>query len=423
MTWIRALDSSRKWDSRLVSGLNWPRWARLFAISPLWGLSVGTSSSAFAEGVAPPWVGVWRGTIGTATVQVCLQHRDYGDEGAYYYMRHLAIISLGGLDRKAGRPAPGGAGPVWTEAPFSDKAAKGPVWHVTSVNGGQLRGVWSDGAKSLPIVLTSVPMAPAGDEDEAAQPCGNKAFSLPRFTPPVITTKPGRLMGGAYTRVLINPGKQFANSSSETFQLPGDAPAIRRVNADLYRVVPTGPQDAAYFTCSMAALAQNGLDGDASSALTPIVLTRNFLVVQDSESDDCGGAHPNSSVTFTTWDLRTGTKVNLYDWFTKLALTQTTNDAGSKDAYVTVAFTPAFRKLIDQAFPRGDPDCVDAEHGADDWEPHLTPKGVAFTPQFSHAEMACTEDAVIPFASLAPYLGPAGKTRILDFRAEIAAVK
>jgi len=37
--------------------------------------------------------------------------------------------------------------------------------------------------------------------------------------------------------------------------------------------------------------------------------------------------------------------------------------------------------------------------------------------------MACTEDAVISFASLAPYLAPTGKARIAAFRAEIAAVK
>jgi hypothetical protein len=81
--------------------------------------------------------------------------------------------------------------------------------------------------------------------------------------------------------------------------------------------VPTGPDNALYFTCSMAALAQNGVDGDASSTLTPAVLTAGWLVVQDAENGDCGGAHPNSSIVYTTWDLRGGTKANLYDWFTK----------------------------------------------------------------------------------------------------------
>jgi hypothetical protein len=73
---------------------------------------------AYADSAAPAWAGVWRGTIGTAAVQGCLQHKDY--------------------------------------------------------------------------------------EDDGAQPCGNTAFSLPRFTPPAITTRPAQLMGVAYTRVQIN---------------------------------------------------------------------------------------------------------------------------------------------------------------------------------------------------------------------------
>ena len=402
--------------------------ARLLAVAMVSILSAISAPLAFADGAGPQWAGpqwagVWRGTIGTAAVQVCLQHQDYGDAGAYYYLRHLGIISLGTLDRKAGRGATAGTVPVWTEAPFSDKAGKGPLWHITSVAAGHLRGTWSDGAKTLPIDLTGVPLAAWGTDDDPLRVCGNKAFSLPRFTPPVVTTRPARLMGAAYARVLINPGKQFQDSESETFQLSGTSPAIGRVNAELVKTVPTGPDNAMYFTCSMAALAQNGLDGDASSTLTPVVLTPGWLVVQVSESDDCGGAHPNTSLDYTTWDLHSGAKVNLYDWFTGAALTQTTNAPGTTDAYVTVAFTPAFRKLIDRAYPRRDSDCMEAERDADTWTPHLTPQGIAFTPQFAHVEMACTDDAVIPFAILAPYLGASGKTHIAAFRADLAGLK
>lgn len=68
------------------------------------------AAPAQAQSPAPStWQGVWRGTIGQAPVQVCLD-RDFG---AYYYLKHLKIISLGPLDR----PTNSATLPVWSEAP------------------------------------------------------------------------------------------------------------------------------------------------------------------------------------------------------------------------------------------------------------------------------------------------------------------
>ena len=373
---------------------------------------------ATAARAAPPaestaWQGVWRGTIGGAAVQVCLQHTDYNDFGAYYYMRHLQIISLGKLDRKAGAPA----GPTWTEAPFSDKADKGPLWHITAVGKGRIDGVWTDGGKSLPIALTAVARdTPAKGDDD--QPCGSQAFSGPRFTKPVVTTRPAKIDGIAYNRVLVDIGKQFTDSGFETFQLLGTTPAIRRINAELYKDVPTGPDHADYFQCTMAALGQNGLDGDTTSTLSPETLTPSFMVEADSESDDCGGAHPNADTSYRTWDLRTGTKIDLYGGFTKAALTRTVHDAGTKNAYDEVTLTPAFKAMVLAAFPADDPDCKEAVATADNWAARLTPQGVAFTPALPHVVAACIDDAVIPFAKLAPFLTADGKAFAALFQAE-----
>lgn len=396
---------------------------RLVLTFALWVVSIIAGPLASAASAAPPWVGVWRGTVGTAPVQVCLQHADYADIGAYFYLRHLAIISLGTLDAKNSGHSKPGAAPVWSEASFSDKAANGPLWHITTASAGTLQGIWSDGAKTLPITLARVPMAAAAEDDDGAKPCGNKAFSLPRYTKPAVTTRPAKVTGVSYTRVLIDPGKQFEDSNSETFQLAGTSPAIRRVNAELHKTVPTGPDDAAYFTCSMAALAQNGLDGDASSTLAPLIITANWMVVEDTESDDCGGPHPNAGVQYQTWDLHSGVKLDLNTWFTAAAMLKTPYDTGTKDAFVTIAFTPAFRKLIDAAYPRRDADCMDAERDQDTWDPHLSAKGIAFTPEFPHVVAACAEDAVIPFARLAPYLNATGKAQLARFRSEMGGAK
>jgi len=373
--------------------------------------SAGAAATARAATDAGASNGVWRGTIGNAAVQVCFQHTDYADFGAYYYLRHLEIISLGKLDGKPGAPA------VWTEAPNSDQSAKGPLWRITAVAHGRMDGVWTDGRKSLPIALTAVSRdKPAKGEDD--QPCGSEAFSLPRFTKPVVTTKPAKVDGAAYTRVLVDIGKQFKDSSFETFQLAGASPAIRRINAELYKDVPTGPDHADYFQCTMSALGQNGLDGDTTSTLSPETLTPSFLVVADSESGDCGGAHPDAGVSYQTWDLRTGRQIDLYDGFTKAALTRTVEGAGTSGSYTTVAYTAPFKAMIIRAFPTDDPDCKEAIQTADDWSARLTAQGVAFTPSLPHVVAACADDAVIPFAKLAPYLNADGKALVARFEAE-----
>jgi hypothetical protein len=168
----------------------------------------------------------------------------------------------------------------------------------------------------------------------------------------------------------------------------------------------------------MSALGQNGLDGDTTSTLSPETLTPSFLVVSDSESGDCGGAHPDGSTSYVTWDLRTGSKIDLYDGFTKAALMRTTESAGSKDSYTTVAYTAPFKAMIIRAFPGDDPECKEAIQTADDWSVRLTTGGMAFTPSLPHVAAACTDDAVIPFARLAPYLNANGKALIARFEAE-----
>ncbi len=378
-------------------------------------------AAAAAQAVAaqsPAWHGVWRGTIGAAAVQVCFQHTDDNDFGAYYYMRHLQIISLGQVEPKGGAPA----GQVWTEAPFSDKAAEGPLWHITAVGNGRMNGVWTQGGKSLPIALVAVAREkPAKGDDD--QPCGSETFSLPRFTKPVVTTRPAKVDGIAYTRVMVDIGKQFGDSGFETFQLAGATPAIRRINAELYKDVPTGPEHADYFQCTLSALGQNGLDGDATSTLSPETLTTSFMVEADAESGDCGGAHPDSGTSYETWDLRTGTKIDLYGDFTKAALTRTVQDAGTKNAYTEVTLTPAFKAMIIAAFPAGDPDCKEAVQTADDWAARLTPRGMAFTPDLPHVVAACIDDAVIPYGKLAPYLTADGKALAAAFAAETKGLK
>ena len=361
----------------------------------------------------PAWNGVWRGTIGPSNIQVCLQHQDYGDRGAYYYMRHLKIINLGTLDHPAGKDIV-----TWTEGADPNQPAKGPLWHVAAVKNGHLDGVWEGNGKSLPIALSRV----AVDKTDNDLPCGSTAFSLPRFKKPIITTKPAKADGIAYTRVVADLGEPFSDSSFETFQLSGNTPAIRRINAELYKDVPKDAEHADYFQCSVSALA-NGWDGSQTSELKPETLTPGFLIEADSESWDCGGAHPDAGTSYQTWDLRKGAKIDLYGLFTKAALARTVHAKGTAGEYTDITYAAPFKAMIVRAFPGAEDDCKEPIETADTWSMRLTRNGMAFTPDLPHVVAACIDDAVIPYAKLTPYLTPEGKALIAAFQAETRARK
>ena len=379
-------------------------------------LALGTTFAHAKDAEPPPpaWQGVWQGTIGEAAVQACFQHEGYGDFGAYYYMRHLGIITLGTIPAEAKAEAV----PIWTESPDAALVTAGPFWHLNTLSRDHMQGVWKGGGKTLPVDLTRVAIPSADDSED--QPCGSDAFSLPRFTKPVITTKPAMLDGIAYTRIIVDPGPQFSDYEFETFQLNGSTPAIQRVNTELYKTVPTSP-DADYFQCSMEALSHSGRDGESSSTQTPLIISKSWLVMEDGEYGYCGGPYPASAVNYQTWDLRSGSLINLHDWFNDQALKQAVHEPGTVDQYITVTVTAPFKKMIDEAYPHydDDADCQVARQDADSWSVHLTATGVDFMPELPHVVQACIDDAILPFAKLEPYLSPAGKVGVASFTAEV----
>ena len=95
-------------------------------------LIIGSCAQA-ADGFEPTWQGVWRGTIGALPVQACLDHRDYADQGAYYYLSHLSIINLGRIDK-------GGATMTFSEAANSNTKDQEPLWVLSPARGDNLVG-------------------------------------------------------------------------------------------------------------------------------------------------------------------------------------------------------------------------------------------------------------------------------------------
>ncbi|MGN6357694.1 MAG: hypothetical protein ACTHLU_09475 [Novosphingobium sp.] len=338
---------------------------------------------------APAWHGVWQGTIGTLPVRACLQQRseDYSN-GSYYYLSRLQPIPLS-------REDDGG----WSEENGSGR------WTVTSA-GDRLTGTWRGGGKSLPIALTRVAVAP-GDED----PCGSQAYIAPRLRPVKIVTKPARKDGFAYSELVYDVGSSFPEVGISSFAYPPTRPGDAAINAAL-RLDPTKPEgEADYLGCMKMALASGGRDGDFQFSYAPDLVTPAYLSVAASSGGFCGGAHPDESLWHRVFDRASGRQVDLAGWLTPRGVAPGDGERNSSIRLIT----PALRALALKHFPFGrgeDADCREAVSDEDYWEIALTRRGLAFTPSLPHVVQACEDAAVVPFADLAPFLSPAGRTGI-----------
>jgi hypothetical protein len=368
-------------------------------------------SSCQAPAAELKWAGVWSGTIGNAPVMVCLNHRDYGEQGAYYYKKYLEIITLKDL-----KPADGKlAGLYWMEGFDEAKAPESSQWQLTQVDGSNLTGTWTPGSgravKPLPIKLSLV----LRQADEFGV-CDSAAFNALRATPITLTRTPAKQDGVVYTKIIANLGKHF-DASIETFELAGNSPAIKAVNADLRREIPADPAKGNYFECITGALNNNGSDGDYSVAIAPILISRNYMVSEDDRGDYCGGAHPNSSTDWKNWDLRSGKEINLWDWFSAQAISQK-----KEDGYNVVTIEPALRKVLDKRWrlAERENDCDAIGRDYEYWSLYLMRTGIGFAPSVPHALIPCADSIDFTFAEITPLLSPAGKKAMAAFRADLS---
>ena len=82
-------------------------------------------------------------------------------------------------------------------------------------------------------------------------------------------------------------------------------------------------------------------------------------------------------------------------------------DGADKSELPTVR--PALKRMILGQAGEIEPDCREAFDGADYWDVGLDRRGLNFTPELSHAEQACAEATLVPWAALARFLSPAGQ--------------
>ena len=336
--------------------------------------------------------GIWQGTVGNLPVRACFATPEWGAFGAYYYLSRLQLIAL---------EAEEGRNNAFRETGDAEPTA--PRWVIQRVAGGELTGQWTAGRRTLPLRLHRVGRAEG--EDSA---CGTVTFHQPRLARVRVNTVRASKDGVGYTRRILDTGDRY-EVSIETFTLDGDGEAVRRINTVLGEQLSGNPPH--WFECIHDSLQTHGYEGSLAATTTPAMISNRWLSVTDHWDGDCGGAHPDSSNVYRTFDRTSGREVDLHDW---LVATATAPAEGSDSKLLR----PAFRNFILTGARLEDAECREAIREEEFWNIGLTRAALVFTPLLPHVAQACADPIAVPFARLRPYLTPEAAAYVRTLQAE-----
>jgi len=331
-------------------------------------------------------LGVWRGTLGTQPIMLCLQRSRIGDS-SYYYLRHRATIALRNEDMVDAR---------WHEG--LDEAKSSGDWQLDAAQGDRMSGTWSgpDGNRELPIRLTRVPTK--GDPGEgcgfAGGPQGD-AYNAPR----VDAEKLEVTTGGDGTRTVQARGDQLS-----VVELPDSVPNAAAFNAAMRGWLRE--QIVAYFDCSFWTTSAGSVDFNQQRQIE--LRAGAWVVVRESYDSSCGGAHPNAGVSYLTWNLERGKAVDPWSWIRDSKLKCDYSDdcgRGAPDKLNAIILAKATRNKD------GD-ECADAVNENRSYGLRPSNSGLVFTTEFAHVIQACDEDVELSFTEVAPFLTAQGKAEL-----------
>jgi hypothetical protein len=345
-------------------------------------------------------VGIWRGTIGDSKVMVCLERPYTLNASMYYYLRHRFSIALS---------LNGNFGATWDEAQpgaqASDSSKPAAVWTLQSPVGDVMDGTWSavDGSREVPIQLTRI--ADAGKSlgagcDAVDGSSARLAFNAPRVASQKLSINQPKV--GGFREISALDGHV------SMAELPASMPYAARFNAAMHDWL--ADKIAGYYECASSSL---GGTPDYNETSDIDLMAAPWLVVKESYSVFCGGAHPSSDTSYMVWNLATGKTVNPWDfikdshwdYMKKAQHCDNADDCERRPPPKLDALLRA-RFRHDSA---GDSDC---EGSLDAWPGYvLHPEkgGLVFSTDFAFVRQACDEDIELSWKALKPFLTSQGK--------------
>lgn len=343
--------------------------------------------------------GLWQGAIGAQQVMVQLAPTGQACAARYYYRKHLFGIVLTERDRRQGR--------VWTESQGTEREATW-TFSLLSPDGRALTGEWAskDGRRRLPIRLNLLAFTPSvADEDgKPRYDCNfhDRAFDAPRIVRArkerTVAQKDSLFQGvdglHRYWQVSVLGDRIKSFTSPDISRAPRLKQALDNWENESV---------SQFYDCAFGMA--EGRDGDTtpdfSQELVPIYWSERLLVLRESYSNYCGGAHPSGGISgYRVWDLSADRAVDVWKWI----------KGSDHPGHIT---SKRLLKLLAARYSRrnekGEGSCADVLT----WDGYAlfypTTTGMVFSPSLSHAIQACEEDIEISWADMGPFLSPTGK--------------
>ena len=365
-------------------------------LAPFIALAAAATPAAPAE-----LPGVWEGNVGNLPVRACFMRREWGAFGAYYYLSRRRLIALEAVEGTSGSFREGGSA-----------APNGPLWRIEHAGAAGLTARWTGGGRTLPVRLTRFSRM-QGDES----PCSTMAFNRPRLAG--VRTVGARMSrdGVAYTRLRLDHGGRF-EATFESFALDGADEPVRRINAELGRALTGDPPS--WFECIQDSLAQSPFEGSFEESLTPTMITRRWLGVAHHWAGFCGGAHPDASIAYRTFDRASGREIDLHDWLNERAVKRERFEGSAEE---TKSLQPAFRDFLLAGWHPDPADCDETVRNEAFWTIGLTREGLVFSPDLPHVAQNCGDEFRVPFARLRPFLTAEGAEYLRALQSEAAAAR
>jgi hypothetical protein len=370
------------------------------------------AAPAVPQEAAPQQGQVWKGTLGDTAITACF-YDDGVRDGIYYTDASREPLRLVELDEAA---------PLVEMTGRSDET--GAVWIMPPPTGESRTGEWRKGDQTLPITLTaSMVTLP-----EYGTSCETAAFLDPMLGGGVVTSQRETFQGTAYTmREYKGPARMgLEDYIFATLALDPEQPGDAAINRALAAFLPDGTAAHAMGQCVGMSL-RGGISGSAEEALEPILITPRWLGLRHSGTGYCGGAHPNHFLYLAVHDRYTGAEADPSTWFKPgaLAFYEWESEIEPKPAkrYVA-ALGDGLWKLVRSRWPgyddesgSGPPDePFNSGWVNSGWHIGLTREGPVFVPQLPYVIFANTEEIVIPWAEVRPFLSPEGQAVMASIR-------
>lgn len=369
-------------------------------------------ASASGSDKAPPENGIWTGTIGANKVMACFMRNDpaHTNQSAYFHLRYSKPISL--IPDPAKRA-------LWFEDNVKNPSG---VWTI-KVQGDQIIGNWSNFEKTrtLPISLSRFKSISSSNASSCDPELGvfEPAVYSKVLTEKVARGSEGTINGRRYTVLSALDG------AVKSVELLGESETITVLNTLLANELRENM--SAYYGCPTTDERHSGKRGKQEkpaydSSIEPLFWDEQWISFVARASGYCGGAHPFSDYSYSTWNLSTGKEVNFWEWITN---SKKANSSPEYDHHYFNYSAPErlngliTKKAIKQrlAFnPKEaseEGNCLDVIEDNSEYKIRLSKTGFIFTQAFPHVVQACTDDIEITYRDLMPFLTKKGREAVM----------